>query len=258
MPARRTPGARGQGSATSKPTSPSPSMSSRNARVRCCCPRRISATRSRPVTRSEPGRHRHSGRISGPKKRWASSRSPMPSLPSRPRSASRTCESRFRNGSRRYRASAKTTSLKPSALSLGCEWTMALCCRWTVSSRMVRLAGRGLWRSTHTEAGVGTTTAMAGMLCRLAAAINGSLAALETFVASMTVKRRRAIRRSRSRCRTSTASPVASWSPASSLTAPRSASRERIWEAGQVLASVLLPAPDAPMRTTRHRSGSCG
>ncbi len=62
-------------------------------------PEAISATRSRPVTRSEPGRHRHSGRISGPKKRRTSSRSVKPVLPSRPRSASRAWESRFRNGS---------------------------------------------------------------------------------------------------------------------------------------------------------------
>lgn len=94
--------------------------------------------------------------------------------------------------------------------------------------------------------------AMAGTLCRLAAATSGSLAALVTFVASTTVNRRRAIRRSRTRCRASTASAVASWAPASSLTASRIASSDRTCEAGQVPASVLFPAPDAPMRTSKQ------
>ncbi len=77
---------------------------------------------------------------------------------------------------------------------------------------------------------------------RLAAASSEARDARVAFVASMIVLRPRAMRCSSSRCSTSNASSVTSWSwqPQSSLTWPRSTSEDRTCETGQMAARVDL------------------
>ncbi|GGU69453.1 hypothetical protein GCM10010259_69020 [Streptomyces daghestanicus] len=156
----------------------------------------------------------------------------------------------LRNGSRRYRALAKTTVLKPSAASLWCEWTMAWCWARTTSSSTRRLSGRRPCRSRQTGSGVATTTTTVGMPCRLAAITSSTRTPCSTLVASITVLSFRAIRRCRISLRTSAASVPPLMSHHSHLSVAHDLLVDRVEPGDAPLPRARIPAGTAAPSTT--------